>query len=209
MDRFARLKLRPRGKAWFAVAGFIAVACTGVAVAIAAGHPATIKSVDATFTATTIKNRTVQTCTGDNGDSYEVTHATYTGESSSDESRLDGPIEIRVKSIYNTTKDLGSLEGNVKVKKPEHGDKAHGKLSAVNTDGTLEGFLKGGVHDPGGKLFANASAGFTSAGGFTDGKLGTGSATNTAIIFSGGCPRAEGPKGPKGATGPKGPKGKK
>ena len=222
MDKFALLKLRrrvPRGKAWFAVAALAAVAGTGVA--IAAGNLATTKSVDAMFNATTVKQRHVKTCTGADGDTYEITHATYTGSSDSDDSRLDGPIEIRVKSVYNTKKDLGHLTGNFR------GDKARGNLSAVNKDGTLEGFLKGGVRDSAGKLFANISADYSSSGGFSDGKLGTDSPDNTAIIFGGACPKGEGhqgpnapkgpkgkhgasgPSGPSGASGPKGPKGPK
>ena len=208
MDKFALHQLRrrvPRGKAWFAVAVLAAVAGTGVA--IAAGNLATTKSVDATFSATTVKHRTVKTCTGADGDTYEVTHAAYTGSSDSDDSRLDGPIEIRVKSVYNTTKKLGHLTGNFR------GDKARGNLSAVNEDGTLEGFLKGGVRDSAGKLFANISADYSSAGGFSDGELGNGSPNNTAIIFGGACPKGEGaqgsnaPKGPKGKNGSSGPSG--
>jgi hypothetical protein len=203
MDKFALLRpRRPRGKAWIAVAAVVATA--GTVVAIAAGALATTESVSAMFDATTVKNRTVKTCTGANGDSYEVTHATYTGTAVSKDSRLDGTIEIRVNSVYNTTQDLGRLEGKV------HGDHVRGSLNAVNTNGTLEGFLKGGVHDAAGKLFANISAKYTSGGGFSEGELGTGSTENTAIIFSGGCGKAEGTtglNGPKGASGPKGPKG--
>jgi hypothetical protein len=206
MHKFALLQLRrrlPRGK-WLAAAAFVVVACTGAAVAIAGGNPSTTQSVDATFDATTVKNRIVKTCTGKDGDTYEVTHATYTGDASSIDSRLDGPVVIRIKSIYNTTKSLGRVTGKV------HGDKVNGKLTAVNTKGTLEGFLNGSVHDPGGRLFMNISADYSSAGGLSDGEFGTGSSTNTAIIFQGACSKAEGLKGPKGAsgaTGPKGPKG--
>jgi len=206
MDKFALLRpRRPRGKAWIAVAAVVAVA--GTVVAIAAGALATTQSVSATFDATTVKNRTVKTCTGENGNSYEITHATYTGTAVSKESRLEGTIEIRVKSVYNTTQNLGVLEGKVHVR---NSGSARGNLSAVNTNGTLEGFLKGGVHDSAGKLFANISAGYSSLGGFSGGELGSGTPTNTAIIFSGGCGNAEGTtglNGPKGASGPKGPKG--
>jgi collagen type VII alpha len=213
MDKFALLKLRrrvPRGKAWFAVAALAAVAGTGVA--IAAGNLATTKSVDASFSATTVKHRTVKTCTGADGDTYEITHATYTGSADSDDSRLDGSIVISVKSVYNTTKELGHLTGNFR------GDKARGNLSAVNKDGELEGFLKGGVRDSAGKLFANISADYSSAGGFDHGELGNGSPDNTAVIIGGACPEGQGaqgsnapkgPKGPKGATGATGPKGPK
>src|SRR5260221_10241959 len=130
MDKFALLRpRRPRGKAWIAVAAVVAVA--GTVVAIAAGALATTQSVDATFNATTVKHRIVRTCTGADGDTYEITKATYTGTAASGDSRLDAAIEIRVRSVYNTTKALGQLDGKVP------GDNARGNLSAVNTEGVL------------------------------------------------------------------------
>ena len=190
-------------------------ALTGVAVAgglvfagiaIALPGPASTKSVSATFAATKVTDLKSSTCTGADG-AYTVTNATYSGDSSSSDSRLDGKIELRVKSIYNTDKSLGWLEANVKVAGAGADEKAHGKLHAVNKGGQLQGLLTGGVHGPDGKLLGNVSAGFTSGGGFTDGKLGTGGADNTAIVHSGACKPPKAPKSPKTAKpAPKSPK---
>jgi len=188
-------------------------ALTGVAVvgalvfagiAIAVPGPASTQAVSATFTATTVAGLKSWTCTGADG-TYTVTNATYSGTASSSDGRLNGTIELHVKSIYNTSKNLGWLDANVKVVGGSAGVNAHGKLHAVNDDGQLEGLLTGGVHGPEGKLLGNVSAGFTSGGGFTGGRLGTGTAANTALVLSGDCKQPHPPKAPKAPKAPTAP----
>jgi hypothetical protein len=194
---------RPRSKAWLAGAVVAGLAIAGAA--IAAGPSAT-NPVSATFTATTVVTKNVQTCIGADG-TYELTHATYSGTSSSSDPSLNGPIRIDVKSVYNTTKNLGWLNAKLRVN-GSTGDNAHGNLSAVNAGGKLQGFLNGTATAPGRHLLANVSASFASATGFGSGQLGTGSATNTAVVSSGSCkpPKPHKPNPPTKPTHPKPPK---
>ena len=130
---------RPRRRAWLAGAAVVALTATGVAIA---GGPSTTTQVSATFTATTVMQKDVQTCTGVDG-TYEITHATYSGTAVSSDPHLNGPVRIDVKSVYNTTKSLGWLSGKLRVDNSTTGDRAHGNLSAVNVGGQLQGFLSG------------------------------------------------------------------
>jgi hypothetical protein len=184
---------RSHRRAWFAGAAVVALTVTGVAIA---GGPATTNPDTATFAATTVVQKTVQTCAGADG-TYEITHATYSGTASSSDPHLNGPIRIDVKSVYNTTKNLGWLSGKVHVDNATTGDRAHGNLSAVNVGGQLQGFLSGEETAPGNRLLANVSASFASATGFGSAQLGTGTATNTAVVSSGSCKHAKLPKPPK------------
>jgi hypothetical protein len=174
---------RPQRKAWLAGAAVVALTVSGVAIA---GGPSTTSSVSATFTATTVVKKNVQTCTGADG-TYEITHATYYGTASSSDPNLSGLVRIDVKSVYNTTKNLGWLDGRLRVEGSAAGERAHGNLSAVNVGGQLQGFLSGAETAPGNHLLANVSATFASATGFGSGQLGTGTGTNTAVVSGGSC----------------------
>jgi hypothetical protein len=179
-------KLLTRWSVWAVLAAAGALAVAGVAVAkhVAASTTA----VSATFSATAVKQSTVRTCTGSDG-TYELTDATYTGTASSADARLNGTLELRVKSAYNTTEGLGQLSADVKVRAADGRRLAEGKLRAVNQAGQLHGLLDGRVHDPNGKLLGNVTAVFSSGGGFSSGQIGTGTAASTAVVFDGGCDR--------------------
>lgn len=192
MKRSIVLQRRLHKRVWLAGAVVAALTIAGVAIA---GGPSTTNSVSATFTATTVVRQHVHTCTGADG-TYEITHATYYGTSSSSDPNLNGQIRIDVKSIYNTTKSLGWLSGKLRVDNSTTGDRAHGNLSAVNVGGQLQGFLSGEETAPGNRLLANVSASFASATGFGAGQLGAGTATNTAVVFSGSCNSHKPPKPP-------------
>jgi hypothetical protein len=183
---------RTQRRAWLAGAVVVALTVTGVAIA---GGPSATSPVSATFTATTVLEKTVQTCTGADG-TYEITHGTYSGTAVSTDPHLNGPIWIDVRSVYNTTKNLGWLSGKVHVENATTGDRAHGNLSAVNVGGQLQGFLSGEETAPGSRLLANVSASFASATGFASAQFGAGTATNTAIVSSGSCNRHGPPKPP-------------
>lgn len=160
----------------------------GIAAAVVAKKgPSGTSAVSATFSATTVSDRKLQTCTGPDG-TYEITHARYTGTVTSSDARLNGTLEIRVKSVLNTTKGLGWAEGKLRVHNSAPKAETHGSFTAVYQGGQLSGFLKGNVHDPSGKVRANLLATFSSAGGFTAGQLGAGSSSDSAIVFSLACP---------------------
>jgi hypothetical protein len=173
------------GWSWFAVAVIVGTLVVS-GVAVAKHLAASTTAVSATFAATTVSHRTTKTCTGADG-TYEVTHAKYTGTATSTDARLDGTLEVRVKSVYNTAENLGWLRADLKVRDADGKVEARGRLHAVNANGQLEGLLDGHVRGPHAHLLGNLSAAFTSAGGFASGTLGSGNAANTAIVFERGC----------------------
>ena len=190
--------------------------------------------MSASFYANTLVNSHSQTCTGTNNDSYQLTDATFTGTAASTDTHLAGPLTIHVRSIYDATTNLGSLSADVRVGSttppgPPPAPPAqmfHGHLTAVNVNGTVQGYLTG---DEGGgvQVQGNVTATFSATGGFssstTPGQFGAGSASDTAIVTSGGCkptpptPPAHGldkpkpdqqrPRPRKGPEGPQGPLG--
>ncbi len=179
MSRFSRPRI------WsLAVA---AVALGAVGVALADPGPASVSSVSATFTAAPVGTPNVETCTAANGNVYQFTTATYSGNASGTDPNLTGTIRLDVRSVYDTTTNLGWLRANVQIESSTAGDHADGHLTAVNVAGNLQGFVSGHEGARGGRLLANISASFTSSGGFGSGELGAGTATNTAIATSGNC----------------------
>jgi hypothetical protein len=227
---FHTLPRLTRGKAWFAGSAVVVLSVAGAAVA--ASSPASTSAVMATFTATSVANKNVQSCTGSDGN-YEFTQATYTGTSTSADPHLSGPITLDVSSVYNTSKNLGWVTADVQVASSTAGDSTNAKLTAVDANGTVQGFLVSGKigsgngdggHGNGFNLAANVTGSFTGAGGFTAGSLGTGAATDTAVITAGSCKASSdgdndndndsgghspttGSFGTTGATGPTGPTG--
>ena len=177
-----------RGKALLAGSALVVVSVAGAA--IAASFPASTSAVSASFTATTVTNKNVSTCTGADG-TYEYTQATYAGTATSTDPHLSGPITLDVSSVYNTNKNLGWISAGVQVASSTPGDNTFAKLSGVNANGTVQGFMTSGnggrEHGGGTTLFANVTGSFTGAGGFTAGSIGTGTATDTAIITMGSC----------------------
>jgi hypothetical protein len=180
----------PRGWSWAVLVLTGALVFAGVAVAKHGGG--STQAVSATFAATTVVHRATKICTGTDG-TYELTHARYTGTATGSDDRLSGGLELHVRSVYNQTENLGWVDARVKLRDAASGRvKAHGRLDAVNVNGQLEGLLTGHVRgDDRGKLLANVSAGYSSAGGFSDGQLGAGNAANTALLHSGRCGSVE------------------
>ena len=186
-------------------ASIAALALAGFAVAHDES-PATTQPVMATFDAATVSHLETSTCTGADG-TYAQTKATYTGTSTSADPRLAGALKIDAKTVYNTTTNLGHVEGKFSVESAT--GKTKGKFTAVDTAGALAGFADGNAKDPKAKLLANFSANFDPATGFSTGLLGSGSSPDTAIFAAGSC-GGHGEHGDKphkaGTTGPKGPK---
>jgi hypothetical protein len=157
-----------------------ALAAAGVA---AAGyrHLQSTQAAAATFDAASVSHASSRTCVASDG-TYRETTATYTGNASSSDPRLNGPLTIRAHSVVNTTSHLGWVDASFRV----HGA-AHGTLhAAISGDGAVGG-LTGEVEHPEARLVASVSSGFSQDGGFAAGSLGTGSANGAGVVFRRGA----------------------
>ena len=114
------------------------------------------------------------------GQTIEITTGHYTGTATSTTTDLNGPVDLFVKSTYNTTKKLGWVDGWLKVRASDNRSRA--SFTAINVDGKLDGWLRGTAGHRGGLLFGSLSGSFSKTGGLTDGTLGTGTGTNAAVL---------------------------
>lgn len=159
------------------VAALTALVATGAAVAnLKAGD---VNPVSATLSATTVAHLQTRTVTCE-GQTIEISKGRYTGTSTSTTPDLTGPVELKVRSVYNTTKKLGWVEGHLKVRATD--DRSNARFAAVNVNGTLDGWLAGKAGQRDGILFGSLTGSFTSAGGLSNAQLGTGTGANAAII---------------------------
>ena len=176
----------------FAVPAVIAGAAL-IATGIAAAHSQWTQSTQAAaadFTATTVSQSRSNTCTGSDG-TYQDTTATYTGTSTSSSSQLNGSLQIRAHSVVNTTENLGWLDGSFRVQ-----NGVNASFHAAIANGNLVGLATAGSSHDSGKLVASLSSAFTPAGGFTGGKLGSGSANGAGVFFTqGSCTKVKQIKG--------------
>lgn len=164
-------------KSIFVVAALAALVASSVAVAhLKSGN---VSAVSATLSAPTTAHLTTRTLTCD-GQTIEVSTGRYTGTSTSTTPDLAGSIELRVHSVYNTSTKLGWVDGNLKIRATDNRSNAH--FSAVNSDGKLDGWLRGTAGHRDGVLFGSLSGSFSKSGGLTDGKLGTGMGANAAVL---------------------------
>ena len=157
--------------------GVLALATAGLAVG-KGSNGKTAKVVAGTFLATTSSHVETKTCTTPDGKTLVTSHGKYSGTSTGD-ADFTGPVTLDVHSVLNTTDDVGVVEGKLKVDVASGKDTV-AKFDAVYDKGKLAGLASGHAHDPGVQVLANMSAGFSTAGGFTDGKLG-GSAGGSAV----------------------------
>jgi hypothetical protein len=187
----------------------LAVSVTALALAgFALAHdwsPASVQPVAASFTAT-VTHMKSKTCTGADG-TYTLTKGWYTGTATSADPRVNGPLTLRAETFYNTTSNLGTVDGKFSVQ-TAHGH-TRGAFSAVDANGSLSGFARGEARGARTHLVGNFSGTFDPAGSF-DAQLGSGSSDDTAVLASGRCGKhggPSGPSGPSGASGPSGPSG--
>jgi hypothetical protein len=159
--------------------GVLALATAGIAVGQGLKSTKAAKAVAGTFTATTASHVETKTCTTTDGKTLVTSHGRYTGLSTGDPD-LTGPITLDVRSVVNTTDDVGTAEGKLKVDVASGKDTVAHYVGVYDNDG-LAGFADGHAHDPGVKLLANLSADFSTAGGFTNGKLGGGTTGGSAV----------------------------
>ena len=159
------------------IAALSALVAAGAAVA----HLKTgdVTQVSATLSATTAANVQTRTLTCD-GQTIEITLGHYSGTATSTTTDLNGPVDLFVKSKYNTTKKLGWVDGWLKLRASDRRTRA--SFTAINVDGKLDGWLRGSASHRGGLLFGSLAGSFSKTGGLTDGTLGTGTGANAAVI---------------------------
>ncbi len=175
---------------WLATA-LVALAAAGLAVAHGFDGVKAVKSVSGTFTATTASpdNKT-RTCTNADG-TFAFTKGEYAGTATGSDPDLTGPIKLQVSAAINTTKDLGTLDGKLRI------DTASGKdtvaeFNAVYANGKINGLAAGRAHEPLERLVGNISAKFSPTGGFTDGAIGNTAAGGAAVeLARGKCEPAQ------------------
>ncbi len=151
----------------------VALVATGVAVAHGIEGAKTATAVSGTFTAAagTVKSTT---CTTSDGKTIVTTRGTYTG-SASGSADLTGAVTIDASSVINTTDNVGTVTGRIKI-----GDGTKGSLAGVYDHGTVTGLATGRTKAPA-SLLANISATFSPTAGFTSGKIGGGTAGGSAV----------------------------
>ena len=161
----------------FVVAALAALVASSVAVAtLRSGN---VSPVSATLSAPTTVHVSTRTLTCDS-QTIEITTGRYTGTSTSTTPDLAGPVELRVHSVYNTTTKLGTVNGTLKIGAAD--DRSKAAFTAINSDGKLDGWLRGSAGHRDGAIFGSLSGSFSKTGGLTDGQLGTGTGANTAVL---------------------------
>jgi hypothetical protein len=156
----------------------VALAAAGLAIADSGGTNA-VRSVSASFSATGVSNSQSKTCTNQDG-SFTFTRARYAGAATSSDPSLNGPITLDVRSSINTTKNLGVVDGKLRIATAS-GKSSEAHFSAVYASGHLNGLAVGHAQTPYARLIANLSAGFSAAGGFASGQLGSTAAGGGAL----------------------------
>lgn len=158
-------------------AALAALAVTSAAVAhLRSGDASQVSATLSAPTATNVETRTL-TC---EGETIEITTGRYSGTATSSTADLSGPVELRVKSVYNVTKNLGWIDGRLTIRAAD--DRTHAHFSAVNVNGTLDGWLRGSAGRGDGTVFGSFAGAFSKTGGLASGTLGSGSSANTALI---------------------------
>jgi hypothetical protein len=164
-------------KTIFAAAALVALVASSVAVAhLKSGN---VTAVSATLSAPTTAHLTSRTLTCD-GQTIEISNGRYTGTSVSTTADLAGTVELRVQSVYNTTTKLGWVDGTLKIRATDNRSSA--QFTAINSDGKLDGWLRGNAGRGDGGFFGSLSGSFSKTGGLTNGQLGTGTGANTAVL---------------------------
>ena len=169
------------------LAALVVAALAAASIAVARGLDDTknARAVTGSFTATTASHVNTRTCTTSDNKALVVTDGMYTGTASGDPD-LTGNATLRAHSVINTTDGIGRVTGTLRI--DVAGRDTQAQFDTVYSGGTVAGLAVGHAHDPAARLVANLSAGFTSTGGFTNGKLG-GSAGGAAVELTPGTCR--------------------
>jgi hypothetical protein len=161
-----------------------ALAAASIAVARGLNDTKNARAVTGTFVATTASHVNTRTCTTSDSKALVVTDGTYTGTASGDPD-LTGNATLRAHSVINTTDGIGRVTGTLKI--DVSGRDTQAQFDTVYSGGSVAGLAVGHAHDPAARLIANLSAGFTSSGGFTDGKLGASTGGAAVEMTPGTC----------------------
>ena len=162
-----------------------ALAAASIAVARGLDDTKNARALTGTFTATTASHVNTKTCTTSDSKALVVTDGTYTGTATGDPD-LTGNATLHAHSVINTTDGIGRVTGTLRI--DVSGRDTQAQFDTVYSGGSVAGLAVGHAHDPAARLIANLSAGFTSTGGFTDGKLG-GSTGGAAVEMAPGTCR--------------------
>lgn len=164
----------------------VALAAAGIAVGRSFdGNSKSAKSVSGTFTATTASKVETRTCTTTDGKTLVSSTGTYTGTATGDPD-LTGPATLSAHALINTTDNVGTVSGTLKID-VSSSSQTEARYNAVYSSGSIAGLATGHAQDPHAKLIANLSAGFTAAGGFTNGKIGGSSGGGAVELGPGSC----------------------
>jgi hypothetical protein len=151
-------------------AGLVALATAGIAVAHGIGGAKNARAVVGTFAANTVSKTETRSCTTSDAKTIEITSGRWTGTATGD-ADLTGPVTVSAKSTINTTDGVGTVEGRIRIDVASGRDTSAG-FAAVYDHGNLAGLAVGKAHQPSARLLANISAAFSTATGFSDGKIG-------------------------------------
>lgn len=171
-------------KVMIAVAGVAALVAAQLAVAVGLHNTKSVKAVAGTFTATNASWTKTRSCTTTDGKTVAVTNGRYSGTASGDPD-LAGPIRLAAHSVINTTDGVGFVDGRLRIDVPGRDTVAN--FTAVYDHGALAGFAKGHARTPHARLLANISAGFSSGGGFSAGKIGNSAGGSAVEVGPGTC----------------------
>ena len=158
-------------KLTLAVAGLVALVVASIAVAHGVEGAKTAAAVSSTFSATAGSVKS-STCTTSDNKTIVVSSAKYTG-SATGSADLTGAIAISARSVVNTTDKVGTVSGQLRS------GNIRAAFSAVYDNGAISGLAVG--HAKAASVLANLSATFDPATGFTNGKLGGGTAGGSAV----------------------------
>ncbi len=161
-----------------------AALCALVATGAAVAHlkASDVAAASATLTATTPSNVQTRTYTCD-GQTFEITTGRWSGTATSTTADLNGEAVLYLKSHYNATKKLGWVDGRLTIGASD--GRTHAWVTGVNTDGKLDGWVRGSAGRGDGTLFGSLSGSFSKTGGLTGGAIGSGTGTNAALIAKG------------------------
>jgi hypothetical protein len=166
----------------FVVAAAALGALVATSVAVAHGwRAADVSAVSATLTATTPTNVTTSTHTC-NGQTIEITKGRWSGTAASSTADLAGPVDLYVKSVYNVTKNLGWIEGKVKIAASDGRSAAH--ITGINSNGTIDAWLRGHAGKGDGAILGSLTGTFSKTGGLTAGAIGSGAGADAAILVN-------------------------
>jgi hypothetical protein len=164
----------------FAVIAAVTGALVATSVAVAHGwRTADVSAVSASLTATTATNvrTTTQTC---NGQTIETTTGRWSGTATSTTADLAGTVDLHLKSVYNATTNIGWVEGTLKIRAADDRTVAH--IAGINSNGTIDAWLRGHAGKGDGTLFGSLTGSFSKTGGLTAGAIGSGSGADLAVL---------------------------